>query len=68
MSLIVQQSFNYGLLDVIKLKLFFEFGHLLHSLIGGNHEWSSLSGITTERDFVEAPSQLLEEWAWNYES
>ncbi|MBC7793246.1 MAG: Zn-dependent oligopeptidase [Clostridia bacterium] len=44
---------------------FHEFGHLMHHLFGGNQRWVAVSGITTEWDFVEAPSQLLEEWAWN---
>lgn len=42
-----------------------EFGHLLHNLFGGNQRWVYFSGIATERDFVEVPSQLLEEWIWN---
>lgn len=46
---------------------FHEFGHLLHHLFAGDHRWIQLSGFSTEWDFVEAPSQLLEEWAWNYE-
>lgn len=45
-----------------------EFGHLLHTLFSGNHEWSRFSGIATELDFVEAPSQMLEEWVWNMQS
>ena len=45
--------------------LFHEFGHLVHQLIASRHEFAALSGITTEWDFVEAPSQLLEEWAWD---
>ncbi len=40
-----------------------EFGHLLHNLFAGDHHWAGLSGIATEWDFVEAPSQMLEEWA-----
>jgi thimet oligopeptidase len=40
-----------------------EFGHLLHTLFGGHHRWADQSGIATEWDFVEAPSQMLEEWA-----
>ena len=42
-----------------------EFGHLLHSLFGGHQPWLALSGVNTERDFVEAPSQMLEEWVWD---
>lgn len=42
---------------------FHEFGHLLHSLFAGKQKWVGLGGISTEWDFVEAPSQLLEEWA-----
>jgi thimet oligopeptidase len=44
---------------------FHEFGHLIHHLIGGHQRWSGVSGITTEWDFVEAPSQLLEEWTFD---
>lgn len=42
-----------------------EFGHLLHHLFAGQHRWSSFSGVATEWDFVEAPSQMLEEWIWD---
>lgn len=45
-----------------------EFGHLLHSILGGHQQWSLLSGIATEHDFVEAPSQMLEEWIWDADS
>jgi thimet oligopeptidase len=41
---------------------FHEFGHLLHHIFGGHQRWAGISGITTERDFIEAPSQLLQEW------
>jgi thimet oligopeptidase len=47
--------------DVVAL--FHEFGHLLHSVLGGHVPWARDSGVATERDFVEAPSQMLEEWA-----
>lgn len=40
-----------------------EFGHLLHSLFGGHQKWINFSGVATEWDFVEAPSQMLEEWS-----
>jgi thimet oligopeptidase len=44
---------------------FHEFGHLVHGLLSGRHTWIGISGITTEQDFVEAPSQMLEEWTWD---
>ena len=44
---------------------FHEFGHLLHHLFGGRQRFLSFSGIATEGDFVEVPSQMYEEWAWD---
>jgi thimet oligopeptidase len=46
---------------------FHEFGHLVHHILGGRVRWAGQSGTRTEMDFVEAPSQLLEEWAWDPE-
>jgi len=45
--------------------LFHEFGHLVHHVLAGGHPWERFSGVATEWDFVEAPSQMLEEWAWD---
>jgi thimet oligopeptidase len=45
--------------------LFHEFGHLLHHVLAGSGEWTRFAGVATEWDFVEAPSQMLEEWAWD---
>lgn len=45
--------------------LFHEFGHLVHHVLAGRQRWARFSGVATEWDFVEAPSQLLEEWAWD---
>ncbi|MBA3990593.1 MAG: Zn-dependent oligopeptidase [Propionibacteriales bacterium] len=59
-------NFPRGLMehrDVVTL--FHEFGHLVHHVLAGRHDWSRFSGVATEWDFVEAPSQLLEEWAWH---
>jgi thimet oligopeptidase len=48
------------------VKTFFhEFGHLLHHVLGGHTRWAAHSGVATEWDFVEAPSQMLEEWVWD---
>src|SRR5262249_43556314 len=49
---------DYG--DVVTF--FHEFGHLMHHILGGQQQWAGITGITMESDFVEAPSQMLEEW------
>ena len=41
---------------------FHEYGHLLHAIFRGNTRWT---GPDLEWDFIEAPSQMLEEWAWD---
>ena len=52
-----------GLMEPDQVETFFhEFGHLLHAMFAGHHRWVGVSGVRTERDFVEAPSQMLEEW------
>lgn len=57
-----------GLMDHRSVETFFhEFGHLLHHLFAGRQRWVGVAGIATEWDFVEVPSQLLEEWAWSPE-
>ena len=59
-------NFSRGLMEHRDVVTFFhEFGHLMHQILAGRHAWTSFSGISTEWDFVEAPSQLLEEWAWD---
>lgn len=45
--------------------LFHEFGHVVHRMVGGHRRWYGLSSVNMERDFTEAPSQMLEEWLWD---
>ncbi|MEO8701164.1 MAG: M3 family metallopeptidase [Kofleriaceae bacterium] len=52
--------------DVVTM--FHEFGHLMHHVLGGQQKWITQSGVATEQDFVEAPSQMFEEWGWSYET
>ncbi|MDR1340044.1 MAG: M3 family metallopeptidase [Prevotellaceae bacterium] len=45
---------------------FHEFGHALHGLMA-NTQYYSLSGTSVPRDFVELPSQIMENWAFEKE-
>ena len=59
-------NFSRGLMEHQHVvTLFHEFGHLIHHVLGGRQQWARFSGVATEWDFVEAPSQMLEEWAWD---
>ncbi|MDO9456243.1 M3 family metallopeptidase [Nocardioides sp.] len=59
-------NFSRGLMEHDHVvTLFHEFGHLVHHTLGGHVPWARFAGVATEWDFVEAPSQMLEEWAWD---
>ncbi|KAG5476459.1 hypothetical protein LSCM1_04165 [Leishmania martiniquensis] len=45
---------------------FHEFGHAIHSLMGRTR-MATFAGTRVKRDFVELPSQMLEEWLWEPE-
>lgn len=56
-------NFPKGLMQFTQVNTFFhEFGHGIHGIFAGNGRWAEFAGVSTEWDFVEAPSQLLEEW------
>ena len=45
---------------------FHEFGHLIHVIMEGRVPWVRLTRVN-EWDFIEAPSQFLEEWIYDYD-
>jgi thimet oligopeptidase len=61
-------NFNRTGLDHNELEtLVHEFGHVMHGVLS-NTQYASQAGTSVERDFVEAPSQMYEEWARRKES
>jgi thimet oligopeptidase len=58
-----------GLMEHREVETFLhEFGHLIHMMVSGNPEFASLHMGGLEWDFIEAPSQMLENWVWDYDT
>jgi len=59
---------NPSLMSHYNVEVFLhEFGHVMHHVLT-QAAYPSQSGFATAWDFVEAPSQMLENWAWEHES
>jgi len=69
-ALVMNLPAGKGLMEHGDVETFLhEYGHLLHAIFGGQDQrWAFLSGVSTEWDFVEAPSQMLENWVYDYDT
>jgi thimet oligopeptidase len=62
-------NFPEGLMEHSQVTTFLhEFGHLLHWVFSGQGEWAAQNDGELENDAIEAPSQLLEEWVYDYDT
>ena len=64
---ILECNFPDGLMEHSDVVVFLhEFGHLVHWLFAGQRSFAIQNFSEIENDVIEAPSQLLEEWVWDY--
>jgi len=58
-----------GLMEHGQVETFLhEFGHALHAMFGSSHRWFGQRYNQVEWDFIEAPSQMLENWVFDYDT
>jgi thimet oligopeptidase len=58
-----------GLMEHREVETFLhEYGHLLHHIFAGRVGWQRAKTFNVEWDFIEAPSQMLENWVWDHET
>lgn len=56
-----------GLMSIGQVRtMLHEFGHLLHFIFSGRQEWYGVGQGALEWDAIEAPSQMLENWVYDY--
>lgn len=61
-------NFPKGLMEHGQVETFLhEFGHLIHFIFAGQND-IGYSRFQSESDFGEAPSTMLEEWVWDYQT
>lgn len=58
-----------GLMEHSQVTTFLhEFGHMLHGMFGGTQQYFGQNILNIEWDFIEAPSQMLENWVYDYDT
>lgn len=58
-----------GLMEHRDVEVFLhEYGHLIHAMLSGGKRWSLSSMGNLEPDFIEAPSRMLENFVWDYDT
>lgn len=66
---VLMTNFPKGLMEHNDVVTFLhEFGHLVHWIFAGQQSYAAQNPMELENDVIEAPSQLLEEWVWDYDT
>lgn len=66
---VLMTNFPNGLMEHNDVVTFLhEFGHLMHWIFAGQQSYAAQNVMELENDVIEAPSQLLEERVWDYDT